>query len=97
MLEMLDFCTNTIDEVIDRVLEMDQAQNGLSGYNQIRMHSNNQEKTTFVTEWGVFVAVVIMFGLKTAPTTFQWIIMEIFGEYIPAFMQAFLDDFAVYN
>ena len=36
-----------------------------SGYNQIRMHPTNQEKTTFVTEWGVFVAVIMMFGLKT--------------------------------
>ena len=27
--------------------------------------------------------------------TFQQIISEVFGEYIPAFMQVFLDDFAV--
>ena len=31
---------------------------GLSGYNQIRMHPQDQEKTSFVTEWGVFVAEV---------------------------------------
>ena len=49
------------------------------------------------TEWGVFVAVVMMFGLKTAPTTFERIIMEIFEEYTPGFMQVFLDDFAVYS
>ena len=66
---------------------------GFSIYNQIRMHPADQEKTAFVTEWGVFVAVVMMFGLKTTPTTFQRIIMEMFGEYIPAFMQVFLDDF----
>jgi hypothetical protein len=60
---------------------------GFSGYNQIRMAEEDQEKTAFVTEWGVFVAVVMMFGLKTAPTTFQRIIMEIFEEYIPRFMQ----------
>ena len=46
---------------------------------------------------GVFVAIVMMFGLKMAPATFQRIIMEIFGEYILAFMQVFLDDFAVYS
>ena len=51
----------------------------------------------FVTNWGVFVVVVMMFGLKTVPATFQWTIMEIFGDYIPTFMQAFLDDFAVYG
>ena len=49
------------------------------------MHPDDQEKTTFVTEGGVFVAEAIMFGLKTAPATFQRIINEIFDEYIPDF------------
>ena len=66
---------------------------GFSWYNQIYMHPENQEKTTFVTEWGVFVAVVIMFGLKTVLATFQRTIAEIFDGYIPSFMQVFLDDF----
>ena len=39
----------------------------------------------------------MMFGLKTVPTTFLHIIMEIFNEYIPPFMQVFLDDFAIYS
>ena len=38
-----------------------------------------------------------MFGLNMVPTTFQRIIMEIFGEYIPGFMQVFLVDFAAYS
>ena len=37
-----------------------------NGYNQIRMHLDDQERKAFVTEWGVFVAVGTMFGLKTA-------------------------------
>ena len=44
--------------------------NGFSGYNQVRMHPDDQEKKAFITEWGVFVAMVKMFGLKTAPATF---------------------------
>ena len=36
----------------------------------------DQEKTNFVTEWAVFVVVVMMFRLKTTPATFQRIIME---------------------
>ena len=62
---------------------------GFSGYNQVRMHPEDQEKTAFVTEWEVFVAV--------APTTFLRLIQETFLDYIPAFMQVFLDDFAVYS
>ena len=61
------------------------------------MHPDDQEKTTFVIEWGVFVAIFMMFELKTAPATFQQIIVKIFDDYISAFMQVFLDNFAVYG
>ena len=61
------------------------------------MHPEDQEKTTFVTEWGVFVAILKMFGLKTAATTFERVIQEIFYDYIPAFMKVCLDDFVVYS
>ena len=44
---------------------------GFNGYNQIHMHPEDQEKTAFVPEWGVFLAVVMMFGLKTALATFR--------------------------
>ena len=50
------------------------------------MHPNDLEKTVFVIEWGVFVAVVMMFELKTTPTIFQRVIQEIFADYILAFM-----------
>jgi hypothetical protein len=60
------------DGVLDTVAghEMYSFLDGFSGYNQIRMAEEDQEKIAFVTEWGVFVAVVMMFGLKTAPATF---------------------------
>jgi hypothetical protein len=57
------------------------------------MAEEDKEKTVFFTEWSVFVIVVMMFRLKTVPTRFQMIIMEIFEEYIFGFMQVFLDDF----
>ena len=77
-----------IDSVLDVVAghEMYSFLDGFSRYNQVRMHPDDQEKIVFVTDWGVYVAIVMMFGLKTAPATFQRTIMEIFGEYIPAFM-----------
>ena len=87
------------DGVLDAVAghEMYSFLDGFCGYNQVCMHPEDQEKTAFVTEWGVFVVAVMMFGLKTAPTTFQRIISEVFEEYIPTFVQVFLDDFAVYE
>ena len=65
------------DRVLDAVArhEIYSFLDEFSGYNKIRMHPADQEKT-FVMEWGVFVAVVMMFRLKTTPATFQRIIME---------------------
>ena len=37
-----------------------------SGYNQIRMHEDDQEKTSFVTSQGLFCYKVMPFGLKNA-------------------------------
>ena len=37
---------------------------GFSGYNQVKMALEDRDKTAFITEWGVFVATVMMFGLK---------------------------------
>ena len=85
------------DDILDAVTghEIYSFLDGFSGYNQVQMHPNDQEKTTFVTEWGVFVAIVMIFGLITTPTTFQRIIMEMFSYYIPSFMLTFLNDFVV--
>ena len=72
------------DSVVDAVAGHDMYSflDRFSGYNQVRMHPNDQEKTPFVTDWGVYVAVAMLFGLKTAPATFQRTIIEMFGEYI---------------
>ena len=42
-----------------------------SGYNQILMHPDDQEKTSFVTERGIFCYKVMPFGLKNAGATYQ--------------------------
>ena len=77
--------------------EMYRFLDGFRGYNQIRMHLNDPEKMTSVMEWGVFLVIVMTLRLKTVPSTFQCIIIELFGEYIPAFMHVFLDDFTMYD
>ena len=91
----LPFTDNILDAVVRH--DMYSFLDGFSGYNQVHMHPEDQEKTTVITDWGVYVTVVMMFGLKTTPATFQRTITEIFGEYIPAFMQVFLKNFALYD
>ena len=43
---------------------------GFSDYNQIRMASEDMEKTIFLTMWGTFCYKVMPFGLKNAGETY---------------------------
>ena len=44
---------------------------GFSGYNQIAVHLEDREKTTFTTPWGTFMYDKMPFGLMNASATFQ--------------------------
>ena len=44
--------------------------NAYSGYNQILMHLEDQEKTTFMTDKGIYCYKVMPFGLKNARATY---------------------------
>ena len=44
---------------------------GYSGYNQIAIASEDQEKTTFTCPYGTYAFRRMPFGLCNAPTTFQ--------------------------
>ena len=41
-----------------------------SGYNQIQMHKDDQEKTLFMTSQGLFCYKVMSFSLKNAGATY---------------------------
>ena len=41
-----------------------------SGYHQVHIHENDRYKTAFITEWGAYVWIVMLFGLKNAPPTY---------------------------
>lgn len=44
---------------------------GFSGYNQIQLAPEDQDKTTFTCLWGTYAYRVLPFGLCNAPTIFQ--------------------------
>jgi hypothetical protein len=44
---------------------------GFFGYNQIMVHPDDQEKTTFTTPWGTFMYAKMPFGLMNVGVTFQ--------------------------
>ncbi|XP_042449055.1 uncharacterized protein LOC122033980 [Zingiber officinale] len=70
---------------------------GYSGFYQIPIHPNDQEKTTFTCPYGTFAYRRMPFGLCNAPATFQRCMMAIFSDMIENIMEVFMDDFSVYG
>ena len=68
-----------------------------SGYNQIRMHEADQEKTLFVTSQGLFCYKVIPYGLKNAGATYQRLMNKMFTNQIGRNVQVYVDDMLVKN
>ncbi|XP_013624744.1 PREDICTED: uncharacterized protein LOC106330897 [Brassica oleracea var. oleracea] len=70
---------------------------GYSGFFQISIHPNDQEKTTFTCPYGTFAYRRMSFGLCNAPATFQRCMMSIFSDLIEDVVEVFMDDFSVYG
>ena len=70
---------------------------GYSGYMQIPIAPEDQEKTTFTCPYGTFAYRRMPFGLCNAPATFQRCMMSIFHDFIENFMEVFMDDFTIYS
>jgi hypothetical protein len=70
---------------------------GFSGYNQIMVHPDDQEKTSFTTPWGTFMYAKIPFGLMNAGETFQRDMDIKFVEEKDNFIVIYLDDIIVYS
>lgn len=65
------------------------------GYNQIQMHEMDQEKTAFITDWGLYCYKVIPFGLKNVGATYQRLVNKMFREQVGRNMEVYVDDMLV--
>eukprot|EP00253_Pinus_taeda_P022552 PITA_22552 len=70
---------------------------GLSGYNQIQINPEDQDKATFTCPWGTFAYEVLPFGLCNAPATFQRAVLSIFAELVHDSVEIYMDDFNPYG
>ncbi|CAN6707379.1 unnamed protein product [Malus baccata var. baccata] len=70
---------------------------GYSGYNQIVIAPDDQEKTTFTCPFGTFAYRRMPFGLCNAPATFQRCMVSIFSDFIEKIIEVFMDDFNVFG
>ena len=63
-----------------------------SGYHQIKMHSPNIEKTSFITERGLYCYKVIPFRLKNVRVTYQMLVNRMFKELNKNTMEVYIDN-----
>jgi len=70
---------------------------GFSGYNQIKIAPQDQDKTTFTSPWRTFAYRVLPFGLCNAPATFQRAVIGIFSDMLNDSLEIFMDDFVVFQ
>ena len=70
---------------------------GYSGYFQILIVPEDQEKTTFTCPYGTFAYRRMPFGLCNAPATFQRCMMSIFSDMVEKFIEIFMDDFSIFG
>ena len=88
-----------VDQMLERVAghEFYYFLDGYSGYNQIEMALEDQEKTTFTCPFGTFAFRKMPFRLCNAPGTFQRCMMGIFSDMIELILEIFMDDFSVFG
>ena len=67
---------------------------GYSGYKQIHIAREDQEKTTFTCPFGIFAYRPMPFGLCNAPARCM---LSIFSDMVERFLEIFMDDFSVFG
>jgi hypothetical protein len=88
-----------MDQILEKVVghEFYCFLDGYSGYNQIEIALEDQEKTTFTCSFGTFTYLRMPFGLCNAPATFQRCMLSIFSDMVERFLEIFMDDFSVFS
>ena len=86
-----------LDQMLDRLAghEYYCFLDGYSGYNQIAIAPEDQEKNTFTCPCGTFAFRRMPLGLCNAPDTFQRCMMAIFSDMVEKTIEIFMDDFSV--
>ena len=93
------FPLSFIDQMIERLAGKSHYcfLDGFSGYMQITIAPEDQEKTTFTCPFGSFAYRRMPFGLCNAPGTFQRCMISLFSDFLENCIEVFMDDFTVYG
>jgi hypothetical protein len=91
------FGLSRIDQVIDSTAGCDLLcfLDCYSGYHQIAVKEEDQEKTAFITPFGTYCYTMMSFGLKNAGATYQRAIQACFKKQLNKNVKAYVDDMVV--
>ena len=67
------------------------------GYHQVKVHTDDHEKTAFSTPFGLFQYNVMPFGHATAPATFMRLMTIVFSGMLYTTCLAYLDDIIIFG
>jgi hypothetical protein len=86
-----------IDQIIDSTAGCDLLcfLDALSGYHQIKIAREDEEKTAIITPCGVYCYVCMPFGLKNTGATFQRLMHKALGARMGRNVEAYIDDMVV--
>ena len=86
-----------IDQLVDSTVGHEQLtfMDAISGYNQILMSEEDQEKASFVTSQGLYCYKVIPFELKNARATYQRLVNHMFSKQIGRNIEVYVDDMLI--
>jgi hypothetical protein len=86
-----------IDQVIESMAGCDLLSflDCYSGYHQIAIKEEDQEKTAFITPFGAYCYMTMSFGLKNAGATYQRAIQACFKRQLNKNVEAYVDDVVV--
>ena len=65
------------------------------GYNQIYMAKEDEEKTTFIMDYGLYCYKVMPFGLKNVRATYQRLVNKVFVDQLGRNIEVYIDDMLV--
>ncbi|KAL2251632.1 UNVERIFIED_CONTAM: Retrovirus-related Pol polyprotein from transposon [Sesamum indicum] len=86
-----------IDVMVDSTAgyEMFSMMDAYQGYHQIHMAEEDRDKTSFITQKGIFCYNMMPFGLKNAGATYQRLVNKMFGDLLGKMMEVYMDDMLV--